>query len=157
MAASTRTLLNGLSGAAFCLLIAPASAQQLNIHLEFDQVSPSLALVTQIIRVNATLSPHGEMTARNELSTLGEKHKRRQPDVSHDESELRLGATSENEWKVVDKNKLINVVDLGSFKRAILLTINSSTWTAEVDFELKPGFSDYEYKRKTAASGSRDQ
>ena len=50
-------------------------------------------------------------------------------------------------------NRLINIVDLGSFKRAILLTVNGSTCSAEVDFELKPGFSDYEFKRNNGKTG----
>ena len=51
------------------------------------------------------------------------------------------------------QNRLINIVDLGSFERAILHPINGSTCSAEVDFELKPGFSDYEFKRKNGKMG----
>ena len=94
------------------------------------------------------------MNATNDFSAGGTApHRRKDREVSHDENQLRLGATSENEWKVVDKNRLINIVDLGSFKRAILLTVNGSTCSAEVDFELKPGFSDYEFKRKNGKTG----
>jgi len=156
MTASARTLLTGLS-AVLCFLIAPASAQQINIHLdfdqEFDQVWPSSALVWQFVQVSATLNAHGEMSATSDFSTAPPHKGKKGRSESHEESQLRLGATSENEWKVVDKNKLINIVDFFSFKRAILLTVNGSTCTAEVDFELKPGFSDYEYKRKNGSFG----
>jgi hypothetical protein len=151
-----RKLLMILAGAGFCFLAASASAQQIHIHLDFDQeldqVSPAPDLVTQVIQVNATLSPNGEMNATNDLKGGG-RRKGRNREISHDESQLRLGAKSENEWKVVDKNRLINIVDLGSFKRAILLTVNGSTCSAEVDFELKPGFSDYEFKRNNGKTG----
>jgi hypothetical protein len=138
-------------------LVAPASAQQIHIHLDFDQeldqVSPTMQLVTQWIQVNATLSPNGQMNATNELSTAVRPHYARNQQISRNEGQLRLGARSENEWKVADKNRLINIVDLGSFKRAILLTVNGSACTAEVDFELKPGHSQYEYKRRDGRVG----
>ena len=95
------------------------------------------------------------MNATNELSVAGKGYHQRSRQVSRDGGQLRLGARSENEWKVVDKNRLINIVDLGSFKRAILLTVNGSTCSAEVDFELKPGFSDYEFKRNNGKNGYR--
>jgi hypothetical protein len=157
MTASARTLLTGLSAAAFCFPIAGASAQQINIHLvfdqEFDQVWPASKLVWQVIQVNATLNPHGQMNATSIFSTDPRRKKKNWRSESHEESELRLGASSENEWKVVAKDKLINIVDFFSFKRAILLTVNGSTCTAVVDFELKPGFSDYEYKQKNGSFG----
>lgn len=156
MTGPARKLLVILAGAGLYFLAASASAQQIHIHLdfdqEFDQVSPTPDLVTQVIQVNATLSPNGEMNATNDLKGVG-RRKGRNREISHDESQLRLGAKSENEWKVVDKNRLINIVDLGSFKRAILLTVNGSTCSAEVDFELKPGFSDYEFKRNNGKTG----
>ena len=155
MTGPARKLLVILAGAGLYFLAASASAQQIHIHLDFDQeldqVSPAPELVTQIIQVNATLSPNGEMNATNDFSSGGRRKMHRV--TSHDESQLRLGATSENEWKVVDKNRLINIVDLGGFKRAILLTINGSTCSAEVDFQLKPGFSDYEFKRNNGKTG----
>jgi hypothetical protein len=157
MMGPARKLLMILAGAGFCFPAASASAQQIHIHLDFDQeldqVSPASQLVTQFVQVNATLSQYGEMNATNELSVAGKGHHGRSRQVSRDEGQLRLGARSENEWKVVDKNRLINIVDLGSFKRAILLTVNASTCSAEVDFELKPGFSDYEFKRNNGKMG----
>lgn len=147
-----------IAGAGFSFLASAASAQQIHIHLDFDQeldqVSPTRQLVTQWIQVNATLNPSGQMNATNELSMAVRPHYARNQQISRNEGQLRLGARSENEWKVVDKNRLINIVDLGSFKRAILLTVNSSTCTAEVDFELKPGFTDYEFKRPNGSSGA---
>ncbi len=149
MSSPVRKLLAALTCPAFFFLVAAASAQQINIHLEFDQeldqVSPTPQLVTQLVKVNATLSPGGEMNATSDLNS-STKHNR--VGGSHDEAQLRLGARSGNEWKVVDKNWLVNIVDLGSFKRAILLTVNGSSCSAEVDFELKPGFTDYEFKRR---------
>ena len=157
MTGPARKLLMTVVGAGFCFLAASASAQQIHIHLDFDQqldqVSPTSQLVMQFVQVNATLSPNGEMNATNELSVAGKGYHRRSRQVSRDEGQLRLGARSENEWKVVDKNRLINIVDLGSFKRAILLSVNGSTCSAEVDFELKPGFSDYEFKRNNGETG----
>ncbi|HEY1452586.1 MAG TPA: hypothetical protein VGF57_03905 [Roseiarcus sp.] len=138
-------------------LSAAASAQQINIHLEFDQeldqVSPTQQLVTQLIQVNATLSPGGQMNATSDVSVSGQAHHGKSRRVMHDEGQLRLGGRSENEWKVAGKDKLINIVDLGSFKRAILLTINGSTCSADVDFQLKPGFTDYEFKRGNGRIG----
>ncbi len=140
---------------AFFLLPAVGSAQQINIHLdfdqEFDQVSPTPDLVQRLIQINATLSETGEISATNNTRALARRHKHRQQ--SYDENQLKLGATSQNEWKVAGPNKLINIVDLGSFKRAILLTVNGSTCSAEVDFELKPGYSQYVFQRKGGHSG----
>ncbi len=146
-----------IAGIGVSVLASAASAQQIHIHLDFDQeldqVSPASQLVTQLVQVNATMSPNGEMNATNELSVAGKGHHGRSRQVSRNEGQLRLGARSENEWKVVDKNRLINIVDLGSFRRAILLTVNGSTCSAEVDFELKPGFTDYEFKRPNGKMG----
>jgi len=157
MTGPARKLLMNVVGAGFCFLAASASAQQIHIHLDFDQeldqVSPTQEFLMRVIQVNATLSPNGEISATNDSNPVGHPRRRKDQEVSHDESQLRLGATSQNEWKVVDKNTLINIVDLGSFKRAILLTVNGSTCSAEVDFELKPGFSDYEFKRKDGRTG----
>ena len=75
MTGPARKLLVILAGAGLYFLAASASAQQIHIHLDFDQeldqVSPASQLVTQFIQVNATLSPNGEMNATNELGVAG--------------------------------------------------------------------------------------
>lgn len=62
MTGPARKLLMTVVGAGFCFLAASASAQQIHIHLDFDQeldqVSPASQLVTQFVQVNATLSPN---------------------------------------------------------------------------------------------------
>jgi hypothetical protein len=157
MTGQARKLSAVIACVGFCFLAAAASAQQIHIHLdydeEFDQVSPTQELVTRFIQVSATLSPNGEMNATNDLSVAGRRKGGRSRQIGHDESQLRLGARSENEWKVAGKDKLINIVDLGGFKRAILLTVNGSTCSAEVDFQLKPGFTDYQFKRPNGKTG----
>jgi hypothetical protein len=152
-----RTSLAALACPALFFVAATASAQQINIHLDFDQeydqVSPTQQLVTAIIQVNATLSPGGEMNATSDFNVSGGgRHYGRGRQV-RDEGRLKLGATSGNEWKVVGKDKLINIVDFIGFKRAILLTINGSSCSAEVDFQLKPGYSQYEFKRRDGTTG----
>ncbi len=78
-----------MAGGAFLLLAHSASAQQIQIHLdfdqEFDQVSPTPELLTQFIQVNATLSPNGEMNTTNDLRAGG-RRKGKSHEISHDEA-----------------------------------------------------------------------
>jgi hypothetical protein len=64
---------------------------------------------------------------------------------------MRLGKNEKLEWRVVDKDSLINIYDYKSFSRAILVTVHGTNCTAQIDFELKPGFSDYEYRSQPSA------
>lgn len=61
--------------------------------------------------------------------------------------DLILGPGKIEEWRVAGKDKLVNIEDYISHRRAILLTVREGSCTAEVDYELKPGFSDYRYHR----------
>jgi hypothetical protein len=135
---------------ATCLAaLCPLEAQQLNIHLAFDvevdQILPHVGLSTSYVEEDLELNPDGK------ISGIGVTYKVK-PYTSSIVRQVnlknKLGASSMSEWKVVDKDKLINIVDFGGFRRAILLTVSGSTCTAQVDYELKPGFSDFEVIRK---------
>ena len=59
-----------------------------------------------------------------------------------------------NEWRVASADKLFNIADYISYRRAILLTARGSSCTADVDYELKPGFSDFRYHRLTTGDAA---
>jgi hypothetical protein len=67
---------------------------------------------------------------------------------------LILGPGKNEEWRVASADKLINIADYISYRRAILLTVRGSSCTAEVDYELKPGFSDFRYHRLTTGEAA---
>src|SRR5208282_5855131 len=89
--------------------------------------------------VNILIARTGEIKATSEDTPGGRM-------FFHNESQLKLGSSDNSSgWRVVDKNKLMNVTDFITFRRAILVTTAGRTCTAQVDYELKPGFSDYRY------------
>lgn len=134
-----------------------AEAQQLRIQLsfdqEFDQVKPSQTLVTEYVSVNASMNLRGNIQSEEQSHYLGGRHHGRPQYVATEDKTVRLGRSSGEEWKVAGQNKLINIVDYPSFKRAILLTVNGASCSAQVDYELKPSFTDYQYPRKNGKPG----
>jgi hypothetical protein len=134
-----------------------AEAQQLRIQLsfdqEFDQVKPSQTLVTEYVSVNASMDLRGNIQSEQQSHYVGGLHHGRPQYVATDDKAARLGRSSREEWKVAGQNKLINIVDYPSFKRAILLTVNGASCSPEVDYELKPGFTECQYTRKNGKLG----
>ena len=59
--------------------------------------------------------------------------------------EVRLGKG----WRVAGANQLINVTDYDSYQRAILVTVSGTSCSAQIGYNLKPGFHDYQYRRLT--------
>jgi hypothetical protein len=134
-----------------------AEAQQLRIQLsfdqEFDQVKPSQTLVTEYVSVNASMDLRGNIQSEEQSHYLGGRHHGRPQYVATEDKTARLGRSSGEEWKVAGQNKLINIVDYPSFKRAIMLTVNGTSCSPQVDYELKPGFTNYQYTRKNGKLG----
>ena len=151
-----RTVLAGtfvtLSGV-FCSAEAKKLRIQLSFDQEFDQVNPSQTLVTQYVSVNASMDLKGNIQSEEQSHYLGGRHHGRPQYVATEDKAARLGRSSEEEWKVAGQNKLVNIVDYPSFKRAILLTVNGASCSAQVDYELKPSFTDYQYTRKNGKLG----
>src|SRR5271169_4468586 len=146
-----------LVAAVFFAGMCSAYSQQLRIELNFDQefnqVGPSPRLVSQLVDVSAVMNVNGNIQSTNNSHYLGGKHHGKHEYVDVEEKTIGLGRSSEEEWKVAGQNRLINIVDFPSSKRAILLTVNGTSCSAQVDYELKPGFTDYQFIRKNGKLG----
>ncbi len=123
-----------------------ANAQELRVRLTFDQVfdriSPFPKLTTTHKEIEISINGKGQIQSKRD-STSGRWNEL----SARKEEKLKLGPNEGQEWRVVSKDKLIYIVDYPTFREAILLTLNGTSCNAEVDFELKPGFSDYRYTR----------
>jgi hypothetical protein len=120
-----------------------AAAKSLLVRLRYvethDRVLPFAEQTTTNVAVEAHISQNGAIQS---------KEARASGKYSRDyDKQLTLGANQGQEWRVAGKNRLINIVDYISYRRAILLTVSESACTAEVNYQLKPGFSDYRYHR----------
>jgi hypothetical protein len=120
----------------------PAMAQELEIRITYDEERDRILPVPKLIVahkvVNIVITGSGAINASHE-DVVGKNYLR-------NEKELRLGPSGgEDRWRVVSKDKLMNVQDFISFRRAILVSIVDTACTAQIDYELKPGFSDYQY------------
>ncbi|MGO9423368.1 hypothetical protein [Roseiarcus sp.] len=131
--------------------VCPAESQQLRIQLnfdqEFDQIKPTPSLITQYVSVNASMNLKGNIQSKENSNFVGGRHHGKHESVHTEEKTTRLGSSSAEEWRVAGQDKLINIVDYPSFKRAILLTVNGASCSAQVDYELKPSFTDYQFIR----------
>jgi hypothetical protein len=125
------------------LVPAQAFAGDIVINLQFnqyfDRISPDNRQTTTHEVITLKLSSNGVVSHSEHHYDM----KGREKMVINEDSQL--GHSDKVAWKVVNKNSLINIFDYKSFKRAILVTVADNACTAQVDFELKPGFSDYEY------------
>lgn len=101
-----------------------------------------------------TTSVENEVTINTDrkISSHEDRHSGRA--FGQSAKDLILGPGKNEEWRVVKADKLINIADYISYRRAILLTVRGSSCTAEVDYELKPGFSDFRYHRLTTGEAA---
>jgi hypothetical protein len=125
-------------------LPAPVHAGEVEIDISFnqsfDRVEPRPGLTTTRYEMAITLSSGGTVTHSERKSNI------RNAQIFAVDKTMRLGKNEKLEWRVLDKDSLINIYDYKSFSRAILVTVHGTNCTAQIDFELKPGFSDYEYR-----------
>jgi hypothetical protein len=123
-----------------------ANAQELVVRLAFDQVFdrilPFPKMTTAHKEIEVRINGKGEIRSKRDSVTGS-----RSEFASHDVENMKLGPNQRQEWRVVSKDKLIYIVEYPTFREAILLTVSGSACNAEVDFELKPGFTEYRYTR----------
>jgi hypothetical protein len=122
---------------------AAAAASHISIEIEFDQyfdrILPTQRLTVTHYQMEAALSSNGNISHQ--------EHKTNSSGVIFQFQKIfRIGRNDKVEWRVVNKDTLINVFEYKSFKRAILLTVKDGACSAQVDFQLKPGFTDYQYR-----------
>ncbi len=120
-----------------------AKAQELTIRITYDEerdrTSPYPKLIIAHKAVSLLFNRNGTIKVINEDTV---------ETTQRNEKQLELGpSTNSDRWRVVDKNKLIDITDFISFRRAILVTIAGNRCTAQVQYKLKPGFFDYQYTR----------
>jgi hypothetical protein len=126
-----------------------ANASQLSVEDGFDQqtdrVLPSEKVVAGHHDISAVIDQSAKV--RTELQT---EHARRRGSVkvSEEESNRDLGPNEHSHWRVASKDKLIYISEFLTFRRAILVSIGNGSCTAEAAYTLKPGFSDYHYRRR---------
>jgi hypothetical protein len=118
-------------------------AQEITIKIEFDQffdrITPTQKLTQTHYNMEIHISQSGNINhIEHKYNWSGE--------IFTFSKQFRIGGNSKVEWRVVDKNSLINVFEYKSFRRGILVTVKDGACSAKVDFELKPGYSDYQYR-----------
>ena len=104
-----------------------------------DRILPFIETTTTNVENSVIINTNGKILSQENRSSgraFGQFSK-----------ELVLGPGKNEEWRVAGKDKLINISDYISYRRAILLIVRGSSCTADVDYELKPHFSDYQYHR----------
>jgi hypothetical protein len=122
----------------------PASgrASEFTIKLTFDQtfdrIQPNPKLATTHYEMAATFSSSGEVSHSERHFFEGGK-------ISSIDTTMRLGRNENREWRVVNRNALVNNKEYPSFVRTILVTIHDQDCVAQVRYQLKPGYADYRY------------
>jgi hypothetical protein len=104
-----------------------------------DRILPQAELTTTAVRLDVRLDASGSVQ-HNEARVSGSAS-------GGGSRTIKLGANQGQAWKVAGPHELINIADYISYRRAILVTVNDKSCTAQVDYKLKPGFNDYRYHR----------
>src|SRR5580700_6435086 len=119
-----------------------ARAQEIEIKVTFDQyfdrVLPSPALTITHYDMNIYFSPNGDVVHSER------KYGGHSLIFSRDES-FHIGRRDKLEWLKVDKDTLLNVFEYKSFRRAIVVRLHDGICLVQIAYELKAGFSDYQY------------
>jgi hypothetical protein len=119
-----------------------ARAQEIEIKVTFDQyfdrVLPSPALTITHYDMNIYFSPNGDVVHSER------KYGGHSLIFSRDES-FHIGRRDKLEWLKVDKDTLLNVFEYKSFRRAIVVRLHNRICLVQIAYELKAGFSDYQY------------
>jgi hypothetical protein len=122
-----------------------ASASEFEIKITFDQtfdrIQPNPKLATTHYEMAATLSSSGQVSHSERHFFEGAK-------IFSIDTTMRLGENASLEWRVVNRNALINNTEYPSFVRTILATIHDQDCVAQVSYQLKPGYADYRYNRQ---------
>jgi len=106
-----------------------------------DRILPTASVTRTRVQLEAKLQQSGAI-AQSEQRASGRAS-------GASTKALKLGAGGRGVWRVVGANQLINIVQYPSYERAILVTIEGTSCSVKVGYTLKPGFSDYRYKRLT--------
>jgi hypothetical protein len=64
-------------------------------------------------------------------------------------AQLKLGSGAREGWRVAGPNKLINIREYESYRRAIMVTVSGQSCSVQIGYNLKPGFKEYHYQRLT--------
>jgi hypothetical protein len=120
----------------------PARAQEIEINVTFDQyfdrVLPSPALTITHYDMHVYFSPNGDVV-HSERKYVGRGL------ISRIDESFHIGRRDKLEWLKVDKDTLTNVYEYKSFRRAIVVKLRKGICLVQIAYELKAGFSDYQY------------
>jgi hypothetical protein len=119
-----------------------ARAAEFEIKITFDQtfdrIAPNPKLATTHYEMAATLSSSGQVSHSERHFFEGAK-------IFSIDTTMRLGGNASLEWRVVNRNALVDNKEYPSFVRTILVTIHDQDCVAQVRYQLKPGYADYRY------------
>jgi hypothetical protein len=120
-----------------------AQGQEVVAHISYteihDRTSPFAEVTSTAVWTDIRLQRDG--------AVLEDEARKSGRASGHHSKSLKLGGNSHTRWKVAGPHELINIVDYISYRRAILVTVHGQSCTAQVDYKLKPGFTDYRYHR----------
>ena len=133
-----------LPSAIFALTITCANAGEETVarisYIEVhDRIKPFIELTSTHVNLEVRLNTDGTIQ-QSEGRVSGTAK-------GSGSANLKLGEKDRHFWKVAGPNELLNTVDYKSYKRAILVSVKGSTCTAQIDYKLKDGFTDYQYRR----------
>jgi hypothetical protein len=120
----------------------PARAQEIEINVTFDQyfdrVLPSPALTITHYDMHVYFSPNSDVV-HSERKYVGRGL------ISRIDESFHIGRRDKLEWLKVDNDTLMNVFEYKSFRRAIVVKLRKGICLVQIAYELKAGFSDYQY------------
>lgn len=123
-----------------------AMADGLSATIRFTEIHDRIFPFVQQTQTQTVMSVHldsrGRIEEHQHIAGIGG---RRQLDLS---DKINVGKTGDsNRWRVAGRQRLLNVDENISYRRAVLVSFSGSGCTAQVAYNLKPGFTDYRYHR----------